>query len=116
MYLVRITSRIGSRAFCLFALAILSCASPAAAARIHRDRHVLVAFQHSHPCPSIAKKGDGTRGACPGWQKDHLMALECGGADAVWNLHWLTIADHAAKTKHDNKGCRMIKDAVLAHH
>ena len=108
MYLVRFNAP----ALCLLALAILSCATPAEA-RIYRDRHVLVVFQRSHPCPSIAKKGNGTRGACPGWQKDHRVPLSCGGADAVWNLHWMTIADHAAKTRLDNKGCRMIKGAVV---
>jgi hypothetical protein len=33
-----------------------------------------------------------TTGACPGYRKDHIQALTCGGADAVWSLQWQTIA------------------------
>lgn len=90
------------------AIAALVTVAPAAAAQ-YRSRAVLAQFQLEHPCPATGLK----TGACPGWQKDHLIPLECGGADAVWNLHWLTVADHAAKTKLDNIGCRMIKGAVV---
>jgi hypothetical protein len=33
-----------------------------------------------------------TTGACPDYRKDHIKALTFGGADAVWNLQWQTIA------------------------
>jgi hypothetical protein len=31
-----------------------------------------------------------TSGACPGYVKDHIKALKCGGLDAVLNLQWQT--------------------------
>jgi 5-methylcytosine-specific restriction endonuclease McrA len=29
------------------------------------------------------------RGACPGWEVDHVIPLACGGCDAVANMQWL---------------------------
>lgn len=40
-------------------------------------------------------------GACPGWNIDHVVPLCRGGADAVWNLQWLTVAQHKLKTRGD---------------
>lgn len=65
----------------------------------HRSSTVLHAFQHGHPCPSTGS----TRGACPGYVKDHVRALCDGGADAVANLQWQTVADAKAK---DRTECR----------
>lgn len=94
--------------------ALISCllllAPAPAEARQHRSQSVLREFQQLHPCPSTGSK----TGACPGFQKDHRQSLECGGPDAVVNLQWLSVADHAAKTKLDNKGCRMIAPAAKA--
>lgn len=53
--------------------------------RIMRSQQVLADFQRAHPCPSTGK----TTGACPGWAKDHVIPLVCGGCDAVSNLQWL---------------------------
>jgi hypothetical protein len=50
-------------------------------------------FQRQHPCPSTGR----TTGACPGFVKDHVIPLACGGPDSVANLQWQTIA--AAKAK-----------------
>jgi hypothetical protein len=33
------------------------------------------------------------RGACPGYVIDHINPLECGGADAPFNMQWQTIAE-----------------------
>ena len=64
-----------------------------ASAKQYRSREVTREFQREHPCPSTGK----TSGACPGYRKDHIRPLACGGADAVWNLQWQTIADARAK-------------------
>jgi hypothetical protein len=68
-------------------------------AKIHRSRQVTVEFQRQHPCPSTGK----TRGACPGWIKDHIVALCKGGPDAVSNLQWQTVAEAHAKDKWECK-------------
>ena len=56
-------------------------------------------FQRLNPCPSTGK----TYGACPGWIKDHIVALCKGGADAVWNMQWQTVAEAKAKDKWECK-------------
>ena len=63
------------------------CGAPARAAdgSIRRRSDVLAAFQRAHPCPSTGL----TTGACPGWSKNHVVPLACGGCDAVANLQWL---------------------------
>ena len=53
--------------------------------QIVRRTDVLTAFQKAHPCPV----NGATAGACPGWAKDHVIPLACGGCDAVYNLQWL---------------------------
>jgi hypothetical protein len=62
-------------------------------AKEYRSREVTREFQREHPCPSTGK----TSGACPGYRRDHIKPLACGGADAVSNLQWQTAA--AAKAK-----------------
>src|SRR3974377_989094 len=64
-----------------------------ASAKEHRSREVTREVQREHPCPSTGR----TSGACPGYRKDHIKPLACGGPDAVWNLQWQTVA--AAKAK-----------------
>jgi hypothetical protein len=58
-------------------------------------------FQLTHPCPSTGR----TSGACPGFVKDHVNPLACGGPDAVSNIQWQTKADAKAKDKWETKGC-----------
>jgi hypothetical protein len=50
-------------------------------------------FQLTHPCPATGR----TRGACPGYVKDHVVPLACGGPDAPANMQWQTRADAKAK-------------------
>ena len=64
---------------CIVAIAI---ASTALSAREYRSREVTREFQREHPCPSTGR----TSGACPGYRKDHIEPLACGGPDEVWNL------------------------------
>ena len=98
------TARLRRRA----ALVVLACClapaalpPPPAAAREHRSHAVLLAFQRVHPCPSTGE----TRGSCPGYWRDHILPLACGGPDAVANLQWQTIADAKAKDKWERTGC-----------
>jgi hypothetical protein len=53
--------------------------------RIMRSQDVKIAFQALYACPSTGSHS----GACPGWAKDHVIPLACGGCDSVQNLQWL---------------------------
>ena len=57
--------------------------------------------QLTHPCPATGR----TSGACPGYVKDHVKPLKCGGPDAVSNMQWQTRAEAKAKDKWETKGC-----------
>lgn len=52
---------------------------------IIRSRVVLKDFQRLYPCPSTGRQ----QGACPGWYRDHVVPLVCGGCDTVENIQWL---------------------------
>jgi Tfp pilus assembly protein PilV len=67
--------------------------------RENRSREVTRQFQREHPCPSTGKK----YGSCPGYIKDHRVALCVGGPDAVSNLQWQTTADAKAKDRWECK-------------
>jgi hypothetical protein len=87
-------------------LALIFCGAATAhcgplAAREYRSREVAREFQREHPCPSTGK----TSGACPGYRKDHIKPLACGGPDAVSNLQWQTIAAARAKDRWERKAC-----------
>lgn len=86
------------------ALLLLTPAAPVYA----RDPAVMREFMRLHPCPSGRDVGSHTK--CTGWQKDHIIPLECGGVDAIENLQWLTVRDHKAKTVHDNAQCRYLTE------
>jgi len=42
----------------------------------------------------------------PGYRKDDIKPLACGGPDAVWNLQWQTVRDAAAKDRWERRVCR----------
>jgi hypothetical protein len=70
-----------------------------------RYRHSTTAknnFKREHPCPSNGRSS----GSCPGYVIDHINPLECGGADAPFNMQWQTIADGKAKDKTE-RNCRL---------
>jgi len=82
-------------------LSILLSLCMQAEAKSYRDPEVRRAFMKLHPCPSTGK----TKGACPGWQVDHIIPLCFYGVDATWNMGWKTVRDHREKTKLDVKVC-----------
>jgi hypothetical protein len=53
-------------------------------------------FQRIDPCPATG---------CPGYVKDHVIPLACGGPDAPSNMQWQTIRNARAKDKWETKGC-----------
>lgn len=59
-------------------------------------------FIKANPCPANGKR----RGACPGFEVDHRIALCAGGDDAPHNMQWLTVEAHKAKTRNDVRECR----------
>jgi len=94
----------GAAAKLLLSLTIAGAITLTAAplsAKEYRSREVTREFQREHPCPSTGR----TTGACPGYRKDHIRALACGGPDAVSNLQWQTIAEARAKDAWERKAC-----------
>ena len=64
-----------------------------------------LAFIRENPCPSTSQR----RGACPGWEVDHILPLCAGGADARHNMQWIRKDDHRFKTLVDVRECRRIR-------
>lgn len=91
-----------SRAIADSVIVALLLVSQHSYATIYRDHKAVAAFKRANPCPSTGKP----RGACPGWQIDHIKPLKCKGVDRVENMQWLTIEDHKQKTKREAKECR----------
>ena len=65
------------------------------AGKIKRSAAVKYEFKKSNPCPATGRP----RGACPGYEIDHIVPLLHGGADATDNMQWLTVPEHKNKTK-----------------
>lgn len=82
-------------ALLLMALAISATAAP-------RSSSARAEFVKANPCPSTGK----TRGACPGWQVDHMHPLCAGGIDEPANMNWIRVEDHKRKTRQDVRECR----------
>jgi hypothetical protein len=90
-----------SRVF-VFVLACCVILTPfPAPASEHRSLEVKHEFQRQHPCPSTSRP----TGACPGYIKDHVVPLACGGPDAVSNMQWQTVDAAKAKDRWERKGC-----------
>lgn len=83
-------------------LSILLSLCMQAEAKSYRDPEVVRAWRKDHPCPVA---GPGT---CfqKGYAVDHVIALECGGADAGYNLAWFNNESHKIKTRYDNARCK----------
>jgi hypothetical protein len=50
-----------------------------------RSDKTINAFRKLYVCPSTLQH----TGACAGWAIDHVVPLDCGGRDAVFNMQWL---------------------------
>jgi hypothetical protein len=70
--------------------------------KIKRSAAAKDAFKRQHPCPANGN----TRGRCPGYVVDHMNPLECGGADAPFNMQWQTAAEGKAKDRTE-RSCRL---------
>jgi putative protein kinase ArgK-like GTPase of G3E family len=70
--------------------------------RLRSSSHTGLASSFFRPCPSTGR----TTGVCPGYIKDHIVPLACGGPDSVANLQWQTVAAAKAKDRWETKGCR----------
>ena len=89
------------------------CGAPArdAQGQIIRRADVLRAFERAHPCPApvgekvslLAPRARPVTSNCPGWYRDHVIPLACGGCDAVSNLQWLPEAQWKAKSRFERK-------------
>ncbi len=77
-------------------------------ARIPRDRAEVRAFRMENACPSTGL----FRGACPGFEVDHVLALCAGGADKRANMQWLSKEDHRFKTLVDVRECRRYRQGL----
>jgi hypothetical protein len=73
-----------------------------AAADSAPSRQALAAFRLAEPCPANGL----TRGTCPGYVIDHVVALVCGGPDEASNMQWQTTAEAKAKDRWERIGCR----------
>lgn len=81
-------------------------------AQIKRDRSQVRAFRAENPCPATGR----TRGACPGWHVDHVIALCAGGHDRPHNMQWITREDHRFKTLVDVRECRKARQKETNDH
>jgi hypothetical protein len=79
-----------------------------ASADEYRSRDVAREFQREHPCPSTGN----TSGACPGYVKDHIIPLACGGPDSIDNLQWQTVEAANAKDRWERQDCTAVSSAA----
>lgn len=78
-----------------------------AEAKPHRSAAEVLAFKRHNPCPSTGRQ----RGACPGFEVDHITPLCAGGPDTQANMQWLSVDDHRFKTRVDVRECRRMRRA-----
>ncbi len=90
----------------LFLCVSLSALHGPAESKILRSRKEVQAFRLENPCPSTGL----LRGACPGYQVDHTIALCAGGPDHRSNMFWLSVEDHKFKTFTDLRECRKLRE------
>jgi hypothetical protein len=82
----------------LAAFGSLAIAADRSAGEVYR-------FRKGDLCPVTQN----IRGACAGYQVDHIEPLCAGGADHRANMQWLTVAEHRAKTRADARRCRLLR-------
>lgn len=77
--------------------------SLAASAAVPRSAAAKAEFQRINPCPSTGR----TRGACPGYVKDHIVPLCAGGADRPHNMQWQTVSAAKRKDRDERRQCNV---------
>lgn len=60
-----------------------------------RNAQARAFFMQHNPCPSTGK----TKGACPGYVVDHVVAIKHGGGDNPLNMQWQTVQDAKEKDR-----------------
>lgn len=90
-----------SLAVALSVSALLASSLPAEAGP-SRSAKARAEFVKANPCPATGRH----RGACPGWEVDHIQPLKCKGEDSPQNMQWLTVEQHKLKTKREARLCR----------
>lgn len=83
------------------AFAFVALAADRSAGEVYR-------FRKGDLCPVTRH----IKGACPGYQVDHIEPLCAGGADHRANMQWLTLAEHRAKTHADVRRCRLLRQST----
>lgn len=83
-------------------LVVAALLAPSFVDAAERSRLARASFMRHHPCPATGLP----RGACPGYEVDHIIPLKCKGADSPLNMQWLTVQEHRAKTAAEAKICR----------
>jgi hypothetical protein len=63
--------------------------------RIKRDHRQRRAFIEANPCPATGSRD--YRKPCPGWHVDHVVPLNCCGADVPSNMKWTPASENLAK-------------------
>jgi hypothetical protein len=96
-----------SSALLISALSLSSLAD----ARTNRSREVTAEFERENPCPSTGKRV----GACPGYIKDHIIALCDGGADSPFNMQWQTKAKAKVKDRTECKSAYARANRIRYH-
>lgn len=86
----------------LFPALVLSLGTLPAEAKTPRSSSAKTAFKKMQPCPATGS----SKGSCPGFVIDHVVPLDCGGADAPENMQWQTTWEAKQKDKWERKGCR----------
>ena len=71
-----------------------------ASARIKRSQAAIKEFKATHFCPTTGLP----KGKCQGFVIDHIVPLDCGGADDPSNMQWQTVTEGKAKDKWERNG------------
>ena len=80
-------------------VALLFSTSALASAFVRSPAQVRL-FKKTNICPSTHAYSQ----RCPGYIVDHIIALDCGGADKPSNMQYQTIAASRAKDKIELRG------------